>query len=75
LLSGVDRITSKGHLYFAYTEGILVSVKERYVLSSQRTVKESMDCPETGYSAGQVVNVEIGLEYDVEFHLTGLRNP
>jgi hypothetical protein len=75
LMSGVDKITSKGHLYFAYTEGILVSVKERYVLSSDRVLKQSMTDPEPGFSPGQVVNVKVGLEYDVDYHLMSVKNP
>jgi hypothetical protein len=75
LVSGVDKITSKGHLYFAYTEGLLVSVKERYVLSSDRVLKESMTDPEPGFKAGQTVNVKVGIEYDVDYHLTSVKNP
>ena len=75
IVSGVDKITSKGHLYFAYTEGILVSVKERYVLSSDRVLKESLTEPEEGYKPGQLVNINVGLEYDVDFYVTGLKMP
>jgi hypothetical protein len=74
-VSGVDKITSKGHLYFAYTEGIIVSIKERYVLNSDRVLKESMTEPEPGYQPGQKVNVNVGLEYDVDFYVTSLKTP
>ncbi len=75
LVSGVDKITSKGHLYFAYTEGILVSVKERYILDSDRVLKESMTEPEAGFQPGQKVNVKVGIEYDADFYVTSLKMP
>lgn len=75
VVSGVDKITLKGHMYFAYKEGVLVSVKERWVLSSDRTIIENTPKEDLGYKAGDKVRLDVGVEYDVDFYLTGLKMP
>ncbi|MEW5796645.1 MAG: hypothetical protein AB1772_09845 [Candidatus Zixiibacteriota bacterium] len=75
VISGVDRITSKGHMYFAYKEGMLVQLKERWILSSDRLVIEKEPKPECGYEPGDTARIEVGIEYDVDFYLTGSKAP
>ncbi|MCP4684668.1 MAG: hypothetical protein GY867_04385 [bacterium] len=66
LLAGVDRITSKGHLYFAYKEGMIVVQMERWLLDGERTYlsKES-----------DTVSTHIQVEYDVDHWLAGVEKP
>jgi len=75
LLSGVDKVTSKGHLYFAYKEGFLVSMKERWLLQSDRTISRIVADTVHGYEAGDTVPMRIALEYDVDFYLTSITMP
>jgi hypothetical protein len=75
LLSGVDRITSKGHMYFAYKEGFLVSLKERWLLESDRSIYRLVADTVHGYAAGDTVPMHVGLEYDVDYYLTGITMP
>jgi len=66
LISGVDRITSKGHLYFAYKEGMIVVQMERWLLDGERVgIKEGAD----------TVNTRIQIEYDVDHWLAGVEKP
>lgn len=66
LLSGVDRITSKGHLYFAYKEGMIVVQMERWLLDGDRLgVKDGKD----------TINTNIQIEYDVDHWLAGVEKP
>ena len=75
LLSGVDRITSKGHMYFAYKEGFLVSLKERWMLESDRTIYRLVADTLHGYEAGDTIPMHVGLEYDVDYYLTNITMP
>jgi len=75
LLSGVDRVTSKGHMYFAYKEGFVVSLKERWTLESDRTVNRLVADTVNGYEAGDTIPMHVGLEYDVDFYLTNITMP
>jgi hypothetical protein len=75
LLSGVDRITSKGHMYFAYKEGFLVSLKERWLLESDRTINRLVADTVHGYEAGDTIPMHVGLEYDVDYYLTNITTP
>ncbi|MCJ7489863.1 MAG: hypothetical protein MUO87_06945, partial [Thermoplasmata archaeon] len=75
LLSGVDRITSKGHWYFAYKEGFLVSMKERWTLESDRTIYRLVADTCHGYEAGDTIPMHVGLEYDVDYYLTNITMP
>lgn len=75
LLSGADRITSKGHMYFAYKEGFLVSLKERWLLESDRTVNRLVADTVHGYEAGDTIPMHVGLEYDVDYYLTNITMP
>lgn len=75
LIAGVDKMTSKGHMYFAYKEGIVVMLKERWLLDSDRTevlkkVKEGSD-----YRVGDTVPKNVAIEYDVDYYLQKLEMP
>jgi len=70
VISGVDNITSKGHLYFAYKEGIMVLFRERWVLHSDRTIVRKEADTLFGYQAGDTVALNVGIEYDVDYYLT-----
>lgn len=72
LVAGVDNIVSKGHLYFAYKEGVMVLARERWVLDSDRTVIKNEADTVNGYEAGDTVLINIGIEYDVDYYLTGM---
>jgi len=75
LLSGVDRITSKGHIYFAYKEGFLVSWKERWLLESDRSICRLVADTLRGYDAGDTIPMHVGLEYDVDYYLVSVTMP
>ncbi len=66
LISGVDRITSKGHLYFAYKEGMIVVQMERWLLEGERYGSKEGKDP---------VNTRIMIEYDVDHWLAGVEHP
>lgn len=67
IISGVDRITSKGHLYFAYKEGMIVVQMERWLLDGERvTISEE---------TGDTVNSRVQIEYDVDHWLAGVEKP
>lgn len=66
LISGVDRITAKGHLYFAYKEGMIVVQMERWLLDGDRYgVKNGADTLKT----------HVQIEYDVNHWLAGVDHP
>ena len=75
LISGVDNIRSKGHMYFAYKEGVMVLAKERWIMDSDRTeVLKKADTVQ-GYQAGDTVHVNVAIEYDVDYYLQKLEMP
>jgi len=66
LISGIDRITSSGHLYFAYKEGMIVVQMERWLLDGERY----------GISKDQdTIHTQIQVEYDVDHWLAGVEKP
>jgi hypothetical protein len=68
LVSGVDRITSSGHLYFAYKEGMIVVQMERWLLDGERySLKKG--------NASDTVHTRVQIEYDVDHWLAGVENP
>lgn len=75
VISGVDHIRAKGHMYFAYREGIVVQVKERWVMDSDR--KEVLDKvkEDSKYQPGDTVAIKLAIEYDVEYYLQDLETP
>ena len=75
ILGGVDNITSKGHMYFAYKEGIVVLLRERWILDSDRTIVRKKAHTLFNYEPGDTVDINIAIEYDVDYHLTGLEMP
>lgn len=75
LISGVDNIMSKGHLYFAYKEGVIVLARERWVLDSDRTIVKIVADTVHDYQAGDTVLINMGIEYDVDYYLTKLETP
>jgi hypothetical protein len=75
LLSGVDRVTSKGHMYFAYKEGFMVSLKERWLLESDRTINRLVADTVNGYEVGDTIPMHVGMEYDVDYYLTNITMP
>lgn len=75
LISGVDKIVSKGHLYFAYKEGVTVLQRERWVLNSDRAMVRKLADTVHGYEAGDTVKINVGIEYDVDYYLTRLETP
>jgi len=75
VISGVDNITSKGHLYFAYKEGMMVLFRERWVLHSDRTIVRKEADTLFGYEPGDTIALNVGIEYDVDYYLTDARWP
>ena len=75
LLSGVDKITSKGHMFFAYKEGFLVSLKERWLLESDRMIDRLTADTVNGYDVGDTIPLHVGLEYDVDYYLNSITIP
>jgi hypothetical protein len=69
VVSGADKIVSKGHLYFAYKEGAVVLIRERWVFDSDRVVVHQSAEPKYGYASGDTTAMNIGIEYDVDYHL------
>ena len=56
---GIDRISSKGQLYFAYNEGFVVLQKEKWISRGDRTK----------ITNSEIEEYKIESEYDVEFKL------
>jgi hypothetical protein len=75
LIAGVDNIRSKGHMYFAYKEGIVVMLKERWLMDSDRTKLIKQADTVMGYQPGDTVQLNIAIEYDVDYYLQGLEMP
>jgi hypothetical protein len=74
VISGVDNITSKGHLYFAYKEGLMVLFRERWVLNSERSILRKEADTLFGYQPGDTVALKVGIEYDVDYYLTDAKS-
>jgi len=75
LISGVDNIQSKGHMYFAYKEGVMVLAKERWLMDSDRTKVLKEADTVMGYQPGDTVRLNIAIEYDVDYYLQKLEMP
>ncbi len=75
MISGVDLITSKGHLYFAYKEGIAVLVRERWILDGDRTLRRNVADTVHGYNVGDTVSLNVSVEYDAEHSLLKAEMP
>ena len=69
VISGADKIVCKGHLYFAYKEGAIVLIRERWVFDSDRVVVHQSAEPKYGYVSGDTTAMNVGIEYDVDYHL------
>jgi len=67
LLSGIEDIRFKGHLNFAYREGIEVSAKERWLYEGNRRVFRK--------ASGDTVSEKEIVEYDIDWGLVGVKNP
>ncbi len=59
LRGGLDRIKSKGLMYFAYKEGIVVSQVESWVVDGDRTRLKD----------GKMVSFKVAVEYETEYAL------
>jgi len=75
IVVGVDNIASKGHMYFAYKEGLVVLLRERWILDSDRTLVRKKADTLYNYEPGDTVDINIAIEYDVDYYLTGLEMP
>lgn len=75
LISGVDNMRSKGHMYFAYKEGVVVLLKERWILDSDRTKVIKTADTVAGYEPGDTVHLNVAIEYDVDYYLQKLEMP
>lgn len=67
-VTGVSTITTKGTIYFAYREGVLVQDRTWWVLNSDRKVEYLVDS-EDGHKAGTVQQVTIVSEGDTKYIL------
>lgn len=69
IVKGTDKIISKGHLYFAYKEGAIVMINERWVLDSDRIIVKLAAKEDSDYKVGDTARMNIGIEYDVDYHI------
>jgi len=56
---GVDRVTARGVIYFAYKEGFVVLERERWILDGDRYTLEK----------GEERALKVAIEYDIEYVL------
>jgi hypothetical protein len=75
VIGGVDHIVSKGHMYFAYQQGAVVLLKERWILDSERTKVFKVVDSTYGYGPGDTAHYNVAIEYDVDYSLQKLVIP
>lgn len=74
-VTGASTITTKGTIYFAYREGILVQDRTWWVINSDRTVKYLTDSEDGKYKAGTEQVVNMVSEGDSQYTLTKVSFP
>jgi hypothetical protein len=74
-VTGASTITTKGTIYFAYREGVLVQDRTWWVINSDRTVKYLTDSKDGKYKAGTEQVVNMVSEGDSQYTLTKVSFP
>lgn len=74
-VTGASTITTKGTLYFAYREGILVQDRTWWVVNSDRTVNYLVDSEDGKHKAGTKREVNVVTEGDSQYTLADVTFP